>query len=100
MIRIGSANPPARWMPRKSASRIRPPNSAPPSRSRYPTGQISREPRRSPPLFGGERVLGNAGCAVQEVARCGELGAQRVQVDVEQLPLPLEDLAGDDHGLD
>src|SRR6266852_3248344 len=36
MIRIGAANPPARSMPRKSASRMRPPNSAPPSRSTYP----------------------------------------------------------------
>src|SRR5262245_11252018 len=47
MIRIGAANPPALSMPRKSASRMRPPNSAPPSRSRYPTRKfyVSREPR-------------------------------------------------------
>src|SRR5205823_13252386 len=35
-----------------------------------------------------------------EVARALELPAQMVQVDVEQLPLPLAHLARDDHGLD
>src|SRR5258708_26843122 len=59
------------------------------------SGMTGRE--ESPPLLGGERVLRNAGRAVEEIARRGEPGTQQVQADVEQRPLPLADLSGDDH---
>src|SRR5215211_6393196 len=43
-----------------------------------------------------EQVLRDPRLGKDEVARCLELLAQPVEIDVEQPPLPLADLAGDD----
>jgi hypothetical protein len=47
-----------------------------------------------------EQVLRNAGRIEDVVARVLKLAAQHRQIDVEQTPLPLAHLAGNDHGLD
>src|SRR5256885_11889190 len=46
------------------------------------------------------QVLRDLRCGEDVVARVLELPAQVVQVDIEQLPLPLAYLARDDHRLD
>src|SRR5206468_9090130 len=51
-------------------------------------------------LAGAEQILWNTRRVEDEVARSLELAAQTRQVDVEQPPLPLANLARDDHGLD
>jgi len=53
-----------------------------------------------PPLLTAEQVLRDARGREDVVARGLELLTQPVQIDVEQMPLPLAHLAGDDHGLD
>src|ERR1051325_11895154 len=62
--------------------------------------------RRSPPLSSlpwralAEQVLRDARRLIEEVARCHELGAQAVEIDIEQRALPFADFARDDHGFD
>ena len=68
----------------------------------------NKKGRLMPPLFllipscllAAEQVLRNAGLGEDKVARGLELASQPVEIDVEQLPLPLAYLARDDHGLD
>jgi hypothetical protein len=53
-----------------------------------------------PQLVTTEQVLRDTRSREEVVARGLDLLTQPVQIDVEQLPLPLAHLAGDDHGLD
>jgi hypothetical protein len=46
-----------------------------------------------------EQILRNTRGVEDEVARSLKLAAQRMQIDIEQPPLPLAHFAGDDHGL-
>src|SRR5882762_9162076 len=81
-------------------------------RTRAACAQDRADPRkkrggRSRPAFlrisasvGAEQVLVDVRRLEQEVARSLELPAKVRQIDVDQLPLPLAHLAGDDHGLD
>src|SRR3954470_6921520 len=61
---------------------------------------LSRSRLRFPRLMAAEQVLRNSRSREQEVPGGFELVTQVVEVDVEQLALPLAHLAGDDHGLD